>query len=74
MLVTAVAAGSSAAQAALAPGDRILAVDGRLVGEMNRDAMLEVLFRRKKGESSRLLLLGRGQALPRFVTLVANRP
>ncbi len=74
MLVTAVAVASSAAQAGLAPGDRLLAIDGRLIAEMNRDAMLEALFHRKKGETVRVLVLGRGQALPRFVTLTASRP
>jgi membrane-associated protease RseP (regulator of RpoE activity) len=74
MFVTRVAAGSSASNVGLAPGDRILAIDGRTVSEMDREAMLAALFQRKKGDQSRLLVLGQREALPRFVTLVANRP
>jgi hypothetical protein len=74
MLISAVAPGSSAARMNLGAGDRILAIDGRQVTELNRDAMLERLFQRKKGETSRLLVLGRRDALPRFVILSASRP
>ena len=74
MVVTRVAADSSAARRGIAPGDQILAIDGRKITEMDRDAMLEALFQRKKGDRSRLLLLGHREALPRFLDLVANRP
>jgi hypothetical protein len=74
MLVSAVAPGSSAARMNLSAGDRILAIDGRQVTELSRDAMLERLFQRKPGDTSRLLVLGRKDALPRFVTLSATRP
>lgn len=73
MLVTAVDPGSSAARMNLGPGDRILAIDGRQITELNRDAMLERLFQRKKGDTSRVLVLGRRDALPRFVVLIAAR-
>ena len=74
MLVTGIAPGSSAAAARLAFGDRILAIDGRLIKEFDRDAMLGALFARKKGDIVRLLVLGQREAMPRFVSLVANRP
>ena len=74
MTVNAVAGGTSADLAGLAPGDRIMAIDGQLVVGMERDAMLGLFFQRKKGERSRLLVLGRRQAMPGFVNLIANRP
>jgi C-terminal processing protease CtpA/Prc len=74
MFVIGVNAGSSAAKANLSVGDRIMAIDGRLVTELDRDAMLAALFQRKKGDRVQFLLLGLKQPLPRFVTLVANRP
>jgi predicted metalloprotease with PDZ domain len=73
MQVSGVDAGSSAARLDLRVGDKILAIDGRLISELERDAMLEALFQRKKGDRSQFLVLGVRQALPRFVTLVANR-
>jgi hypothetical protein len=57
-----------------APGARIMANAGQLVVGMERDAMLGLFFQRKKGERSRLLVLGRRQAMPGFVNLIANRP
>ncbi len=74
MVVTDVAADSSAARVGIRTGDRILAIDERLVTAMDRDAMLDSLFQRKKGDPARLLVLGLKQALPRFVTVVASRP
>ncbi len=74
MVVTAIEAGSSAARQRLGVGDRILAIDGRQVTAFDRDAMLAALFHRKQGETSRLLVLGPKEALPRFVTLAARRP
>ncbi len=74
MTVSAVATPSSASRMGLAAGDRIMAIDGRLVTEMDRDAMLEKLFQRKKGETSRILVIGPQDPLPRFVMLVAHRP
>jgi hypothetical protein len=74
MEVTAIDAHSSAARMKLGVGDRILAIDGRLITELHRDAMLERFFQRKKGESSRMLVHSPRDALPRFVTLIANRP
>jgi membrane-associated protease RseP (regulator of RpoE activity) len=74
MTVTAVAPASSASRAGIAAGDRILAIDGRKISEMDRDAMLAALFQRKKGDRSRLLVLGPREGLPRFVSLIANRP
>jgi hypothetical protein len=74
MVVTAIDAGSSAARQRLGVGDRILAIDGRPVTTFDRDAMLAALFHRKQGETSRLLVLGPKEALPRFVTLAARRP
>ena len=73
MQVSGVDAGSSAARLNLRVGDKILAIDGRLISELDRDAMLEALFQRKKGDRSQFLVLGVREALPRFVTLVANR-
>ncbi len=74
MLVTGVDPGSSASRTGITLGDRILAIDGRQIKDMDRDTMLDRLFQRKKGERSRLLVLGQREALPRFVVLVANRP
>jgi S1-C subfamily serine protease len=74
MTVTAVAAGSSASRAGIAAGDRILAIDRRKISEMDRDDMLDALFQRKKGDRSRLLVLRPREGLPRFVSLIANRP
>ena len=74
MVVTGVAAGSSASRMKIALGDRILAIDGRKITEMDRDAMLDALFQRKKGDRSRLLVLGHREALPRFLIVIANRP
>ncbi len=74
MVVTAIDAGSSAARQRLGVGDRILALDGRQITTFDRDAMLAALFHRKQGETSRLLVLGPKEALPRFVVLVAHRP
>ncbi len=72
MQVSGVATASSAAKAGLVIGDRILAIDGRSVAALSRGEMLEILFGRKKGESSRLLVLGNGQALPHFISLIAS--
>ena len=72
MQVSAVAAGSSAWRLGLMGGDRILAIDGRMVTDMDRDAMLDCLFHRKKGDSSRLLVMGSKDGFPRFVTLIAS--
>jgi membrane-associated protease RseP (regulator of RpoE activity) len=74
MRVTAIDPGSSADAAGLHPGDRILAIDGTEITKLDRDAMLAALFYRKKGDRIRVLTLGVGQPLPRFVTLRANRP
>lgn len=74
MVVSAVDEGSSAARMEIRTGDRIMAIDGRLITEIDRDTMLELFFQRKKGQSSRLLVLGPKEALPRFVTLVASPP
>jgi predicted metalloprotease with PDZ domain len=74
MLVTAVAAGSSAARMGIVAGDRIMAIDGRRVTDLDRDAMLDLLFQRKKGDTSRLLVFGQKDAFPRFVILAASRP
>lgn len=74
MLVTAVAAGSSASRMGIVAGDRIMAIDGRRVTDLDRDAMLDLLFQRKKGDTSRLLVFGQKDAFPRFVTLAASRP
>jgi predicted metalloprotease with PDZ domain len=74
MLVTAVEADSSASRRGIVAGDRIMAIDGRLVTALDRDAMLDLLFQRKKGDTSRLLVFGQKDAFPRFVTLAASRP
>lgn len=74
MLVIGVDPGSSAAQRNLRVGDRILAMDRKPIPELSRDAMLAALFQRKKGERAEFLILGKGQPLPRFVSLMANRP
>lgn len=74
MLVTAVDPGSSASRRGIFAGDRIMAIDGRLVTAMDRDAMLDILFQRKKGDTSRLLVFGQKDPFPRFVTLIASRP
>lgn len=74
MLVIGVDRGSSAAKLDLKLGDRILAIDGKLVSDLSRDAMLAALFQRKKGERVQFLILGVRESLPRFVTLMANRP
>ena len=74
MLVTAVDPGSSASRRGIVAGDRIMAIDGRLVTALDRDAMLDLLFQRKKGDASRLLVFGQKDAFPRFITLIANRP
>lgn len=74
MLVSGVVAGSSAAQQRLAPGDKIMAIDGQLITDLERDAMLALFFQRKPGERARVLVLSRGDALPRFTNLVASRP
>lgn len=73
MLVTGVEPSSSAARAGLAAGDKIMAIDGVAVTAMERDVMLAALFRRKRGERARILILARGEALPRFVQLTASR-
>ena len=74
MIVTGVARGSSAARVKVGVGDRILAIDGRLVATMDREAMLERLFQRKQGDVSRVLVLSRDEPFPRMVTLIAARP
>lgn len=74
MEVSALEPGSAAALRGLARGDRILAIDAAPVTELSRGAMLEKLFQRKKGEQVRLLVMGSGDPLPRFVMLVAGRP
>ncbi len=74
MTVNAVAPGSSADRVGLKPNDRIMAIDGQLVVGMEKDAMLGLFFQRRKGDTSRLLVMGHRQAMPRFVTLVASRP
>ena len=74
MRVSAVVPGTSAAKQNLGSGDRIMAIDDRLVTKLSRDAMLEVLFQRKTGDRVNLLVLGKGQSMPRFVGLTANRP
>lgn len=74
MVVSAVDPGSSASHTGLLAGDRIMAIDGRLVTAMDRDTMLALFFQRKKGDVSRLLVLSRKESLPRFLTLTARRP
>ena len=74
MLVSAVEPGSSASRGGIVAGDRILAIDGQMIKEMGRDTMLALFFQRKNRDLSRLLVLGRHEALPHFVTLVASRP
>ena len=74
MEISAIDPGGAAFQAHLAIGDRILAIGSTLVTELDRSALMAALFQRKKGELVRLLILGRGQGLPRFVTLRAGSP
>ncbi len=74
MSVGAVVGLSAADLAGLALGDRIMVIVGQLAMGMERDVMLGLFFQRKKGERSRLLVLGRRQAMPGFVNLIANRP
>lgn len=74
MVVTGVAPGSSAARMRVAPGDRIMAIDGRKITDLDRDDMLDALFQRKKGDRSRLLVLSPRDGLPHFIVLVAHRP
>lgn len=74
MIVTAIDAASSAERAKLEAGDRILAIDGKLVTAMERDEMLACFFQRRNGETARVLVLGRVEPLPRLVTLAAQRP
>ncbi len=74
MEVIAVEPGSSAAQQNLSWGDRIIAIDGQPVTELQRDSMLATLFERKAGDRVDVLVLRAAQALPRFVTLTARRP
>jgi C-terminal processing protease CtpA/Prc len=74
MRISAVAPGSAAARADLLPGDRILAIDGILITKLEKTQMLDLLFHRRPGASSRMLILGQHGPLPRFVTLVARRP
>ena len=73
MEVSALEPGGSAVARGLAPGDRILAIERVPVTELNKSAMLAVLFQRKKGEQVRVLVMARGDPLPRFVVLVAGR-
>lgn len=73
MIVTDVALRSSAAVMGVRVGDRILAIDAVQVTTLTRDAMLDILFHRKKADRSRFLLLGEKESLPRFVWLVAAR-
>jgi len=73
MLVSGVDAGRSAARLDLRAGDRILAIDSRVIADLDRDAMLAAVFQRIKGDRAQLLVLGVRQALPRFVTLTADR-
>ena len=74
MRISAVDPGSAAARANLLPGDRILAIDGILITKLEKTQMLDLLFHRRPGASSRMLILGQHGPLPRFVTLVARRP
>lgn len=74
MEVSALEAGGSAAARGLSPGDRILALEGVPVVKLNKAAMLEALFQRKKGEHVRVLVMSPRDPLPRFVVLVASRP
>lgn len=65
---------SSARKAGLLPGERILAINARQVTGLTKSGLEELLFLRKAGEQVRLLVLGPGHGLPRFVSLVAARP
>jgi predicted metalloprotease with PDZ domain len=74
MEVSGVVRESSAAKQHLQAGDRILAIDGQLITKFGRDSMLDALFQRKAGDRVELLVMSAGQALPRYVTLTAERP
>lgn len=74
MEVTSTEPNSSARKAGLLPGERILAINSQQVTGLTKSGLEEYLFRRKKGEQVRLLVLGPGHGLPRFVSLVAARP
>lgn len=74
MRISGVDRGSSAAEANLRPGDRILAIGGRPLKEFGRDAMLEIIFYGKNGVRMKFLVLGAGDALAQFVTLTSRRP
>ncbi len=74
MEVTSTEPNSSARNAGLLPGERILAINSQQVTGLTKSGLEEYLFRRKKGEQVRLLVLGSRHGLPRFVSLVAARP
>ena len=74
MKVIAIAPGSSADGQGLRPADRILALDGKLITEFDRDSMVDALFQRTSGEVVDVLVLRPKQGLPHFIRLVAGRP
>ena len=74
MEVTSTEPNSSARNAGLLPGERILAINSQQVTGLTKSGLEEYLFRRKTGEQVRLLVLGPRHGLPRFVSLVAARP
>jgi C-terminal processing protease CtpA/Prc len=72
VLVDDVLDGSSAARVGIRAGDRIMAIDGQVVTEMDGDELCALLFERQEGESIRLLVLRSQRAVLDFVTLVAS--
>lgn len=70
MRVGLVIPGSLAAQNNLMPWDQILAIDRVMVTELDREAMLQLLFEKSAGERVTLLIMARRHGLlPIFVTL-----
>ncbi len=64
---------SHAEMAGLMMGDEIMAVDGVLLEELQRDVLLQGLFGRQSGDRIRLLVYKPTQTLPYFVELIAGR-
>lgn len=70
MRVGLVIPGSLAAQNNVAPWDQVLAIDGVMVTELDREGMLQALFQKSAGERVTLLIMARRNGLlPVFVTL-----
>jgi hypothetical protein len=73
IVITGIAPRSHAEMADLMRGDEIMAVDGVLLEELPRDALLRGLFGRQAGERIQLLVYKPAQTLPYFVELIAGR-